>query len=315
MFFENGKSGLTESGRYLLGMLLIIVFYLIGQLPLFAVINWSIQSNPSITVEAYDQFEQTTDFTVFGISSNLGFILMITIFAFATLGLYLALKFIHHKQFLSIITPGRKIDWKRIGFSWSLWFLLGCMVEVFFYLYAPDNYSFDVDWGQWLVLLLIALFYLPVQSSLEEFVFRGYLLQGIGINTNSRLIALISTSVLFALPHSFNPEIEQFGLLPMFTYYILAGFILGIIVIMDDRLELALGVHAATNFIGASIIGYEGSILQTDTLFTQKEVSPFLMILIFGLTGTLFLLACKRLYKWPSFNKLLAPIESDRIKS
>lgn len=309
MFFTIGKSGLTDGWRYGLGMLLVIAFYMFGQAPMLAVIKWKISSNPELTTKVVDEFWETTDFTILGISSNMGFVLLITIFTFATLGLYLALKLIHQKTFKSIVTAFEKIDYSRIFVSWTLWLFLGCLVECFYYLMMPENYAFEVAWSRWSILVLIALIYLPVQSSLEEFVFRGYLMQGIGIHSPNKLYPLIITSILFALPHSFNPEVEKFGLVPMFTYYILAGLVLGIIVIMDNRLELALGVHAATNFMGATILGYEGSVLQTDTLFTQKTVYPTLMTITFICAGGLFLLACQRMYKWGSFTKLWEPIK------
>lgn len=309
MFYIKGKTGLTDWWRYVLVFSLMIFGYALGQTPMTVLLKYAINNNQEIGTTELDRFYETYDWSILGLSSNLGFATMITVFLFATLGLWLGLRIIQDKPFLSIVTAFDKVDWRRYLVAWGLWFMLGSLIEVFYYLSMPDNYIFEVSWTTWGVLVLIAFLYLPVQSSLEEFVFRGHLLQGFGLLGGKKIYPVLITAVLFALPHSFNPEIAKFGYVTMFTYYIIAGIFLGIIVVMDDRLELALGVHAATNFFGATMLGYEGSVLQTDTLFTQRVVYPWLMTLTMVVAGIGFLLACGRLYGWDSFRKLLDDIE------
>lgn len=309
MFYITGKTGLNDWWRYVLVFALMIFGYTIGQIPMTMLLKYAINNNQSIGTAELDRFYETYDWTIMDISSNLGFATMITVFLFATIGLWVGLLIIQEKPFQSIVTAFDKVDWRRYFFAWGLWFALGCLVELFYYLLMPDNYVFEVNWSSWLILFFIAFFYLPVQSSLEEFVFRGHLLQGFGLLGGKKIYPVLITAVLFALPHSFNPEIAKFGYFTMATYYIIAGIFLGIIVVMDDRLELALGVHAATNFFGSTILGYEGSVLQTDTLFTQLVVHPWLMTLTIIVAGIGFLLACSRWYGWDSFRKLLDDIE------
>lgn len=308
MFYNKGRTGRTDGWMYFIGIFMMMVGYFLGQMPYLWASRHYISKN-NIMPEQADKFLSSNDFSIIGMPSNLGYALMITIFAFATAGLWVAVRYLHQKRWLDIVTAFEKVDWQRLLVSWLLWLILGGLVEVFYYLIDPSNYYFEVNWGTWTGLLLISLFYLPVQSSLEEYVFRGYLLQAFGLVCSRKYMPVVITAVLFALPHSFNPEVARYGLFPMFSYYIVAGLLLGIIVVMDDRLELALGVHAATNFFGAVVLGFEGSVLQTDTLFTQKTVNPWMMTLAIIIAGGLFLLACKRLYAWESFKKLNDPIQ------
>jgi uncharacterized protein len=60
------------------------------------------------------------------------------------------------------------------------------------------------------------------------------------------LILIISNGVLFLLPHLGNPEIAN-GLVLMSLQYFSFGVFLAFITLKDNRLELALGVHAANN--------------------------------------------------------------------
>jgi len=144
---------------------------------------------------------------------------------------------------------------------------------------------------------------------MEELFFRGYLLQGIGLLVKNRWIPLIITSILFGLIHSSNPEIEKFGFWTMQVYYLSAGLLLGVVTLMDDSLELALGVHAATNFIGAVLVGYDGAALQTDSLFKTETMNATWMTQGFIIAAIIFILICKKKYNWGSFNRLLLPID------
>ena len=53
--------------------------------------------------------------------------------------------------------------------------------------------------------------------------------------------------------HIANPEVGKLGMIIM-VYYIGTGFFLGIMTLMDEGLELALGFHAANNLIGALLV-------------------------------------------------------------
>ena len=125
---------------------------------------------------------------------------------------------------------------------------------------------------------------------------------------NFKFIPLIVTSILFGLVHSANPEIEKFGFMTMQMYYISAGLFLGILTLMDDTLELALGVHAATNFTGAVLVGYDGGAIKTESLFTSHQLNAQLMLVGFFVIAGIFLLIVKSKYKWGSFSKLIEPI-------
>ncbi len=124
-----------------------------------------------------------------------------------------------------------------------------------------------------------------------------------------KVIPLVITSVLFGLIHSANPEVEKFGFVTMQIYYISAGLMLGIMTIMDDGLELALGTHAATNFTGAVFVGYDGAALTTDSILKTHALDANMMTYAFLVLAGVFLIILKYKYNWSSFTKIFDPID------
>jgi len=150
----------------------------------------------------------------------------------------------------------------------------------------------------------------PMQTSFEEYLFRGYLMQGIGIATRSKLTALIITSVLFGLMHIANPEIGKLGYL-LLLYYIGTGFFLGIITLMDDGMELALGFHASNNLIAALLVTSDWTALQTDSILKDNSIpeAGFDILLPLVIVYPLLLIIFSKVYKWSDWkNKLAGPL-------
>jgi membrane protease YdiL (CAAX protease family) len=300
MFFQNHLKGRHDWYIYVMTLILVVMGYIIGQSPLSLVIYSRVNNDPGLGVDEIRDFEKTLDFTIFDLSPNYGLFLALCIFLFAMLSLFLGLKFLHKRNLKSLINWQEKIDWKRILFGLFFWLGLSIAFESAMFLIEPENYSFHPPQKSFLLLVLIAVFILPIQTSFEEFLFRGYLMQWIGSFTQSKFNALIGTALLFAAVHSMNPEVAKYGLWNMIPYYLTAGLFLGYITIMDNRLELALGVHAATNMFGSLFVTYEGAALKTESLFKTYDIQPLILSLVFFVFGLIFILVASSIYKWKS---------------
>lgn len=308
MFLEAGYRGLNEIWRYGLGIFIVLMGYFLGQIPLFIVQYSKIQSNPEIGGDALREFEKTMDFTLLDMNKNVGFFLLVLMFFFAFAALIIVISKLHHKKVKDTIAPDRPIDVRRIIFGFGFWFVLSVCIEFIFYLIHPEQYRLTINWINFIPLFFIAVFMLPVQTSFEEIFFRGYIMQGVSVYASNKWVPILVSSIAFGMMHSMNPEIEKFGMVTMQTYYILAGLFLAVITVMDDGLELALGVHAATNIFGALLISYDGSVLQTDSLAKTSDVNPYLMIVGLCISIIIFLWVASKKYNWKSFDFLTSKL-------
>ncbi len=311
MFFKKATTGRNEPYWYGLGISAIIVGYFLGSLPLLLVQSYKIGSDKNIGTDDVTKFYETLDFTLLNIDKNVGFVLMITVFIFAMLAFMLAIKHFHKRPLKNLITPKKKIDYNKILFAFGFWFVLGVIFEGIFALVYPETYYWNFKPLSWIILLIICLLLLPIQTTLEELVLRGYLMPAIGLVTNNKWVPLILTSLLFGMIHGMNPEVQKFGFWTMQLYYIGAGLFLGLITILDDSLELAIGVHAATNIFGAAFFSFEGSVLQTDSLVKATSINPYLMSVVFFISALIFMFVCNKKYKWNGLSRLFMPIGSD----
>jgi membrane protease YdiL (CAAX protease family) len=258
------------------------------------------------------------------------------------------------------------------------------------YFSNPEHYQDNFNLQPFLILCVIAVILVPLQTSFEEYFFRGYLMQGIGVwsenkrfpfvfcylviaitsyilltkyfglgillkllliiikigiffflnsdfflNTfieskwynvfykllNRASTPLLFTSASFGLLHIANPEIEKLGYI-LLVYYIGTGLFLGIITLMDDGLELALGFHLANNLFTALLVTADWTAFQTHSIFkdisepTEAGFIDVFLPVFFIFPFVLFVFAKK--YKWTNwkeklFGKVEKPIEDYKI--
>ncbi|TDQ31558.1 CPBP family intramembrane glutamic endopeptidase [Zeaxanthinibacter enoshimensis] len=198
---------------------------------------------------------------------------LVMLLAPLAVGLFVVLgwtKLVHPQSVTSLTTSRKKIDWKRIIFAFLLWGGLTALLTGVDILMSPEDYVFNLEWGPFLTLLVIAVLLIPLQTSFEEYMFRGHMMQGLGIMAGNRWVPLLVTSLLFGLMHLGNPEVGKLGY-GILVFYIGTGLFLGVITLMDEGLELALGFHAANNLITALMVTADWTAFQTHSVF--KDVS------------------------------------------
>ncbi|MCB0517578.1 MAG: CPBP family intramembrane glutamic endopeptidase [Saprospiraceae bacterium] len=312
MFLKNAQSGENKWWQYLATIAIIVAGNLIGQLPLFF-LYLAMVSNSNASETDIAHMTESLDFTAIGIGQNLSLLLVLMAFVFSLLGLWVGVKYIHKRPFISLITPSKRINWGKILFSFGLWMGLTILSELVFYALNPENYSLHFEPGQFFGLLIIAILVLPFQTSFEELIFRGYLMQGIGLIGIYRWVPLLISSAAFGLLHFMNPEVHAFGTGVTMTYYISVGLFLGFLTLMDDSLELALGIHAATNIYGALFVTFDESALQTAALFHTQSVNMSWMLAGFFVAAIVFTFIAAKNYQWTDWTKWYAKIETQQI--
>lgn len=240
------------------------------------------------------------------IGVNLAFILLVGPLSFACLFLLFWVKVLHQQSIRSLTTSRQKVDWGRIMFSFTLWAVLTILMVSLAYFANPENFHVNFQPVPFFTFLILAILLIPLQTSFEEYFFRGYLMQGIGVVTKSRLWPFLITSILFGVMHIANPEVGKMGYIIM-VYYIGTGFFLAILTLMDEGLELALGFHAANNLIGALLITSDWSAFQTHSILKDlsEPSAGFDVILPVVIIFPILLFIFSKKYNWTGWKEKL----------
>jgi membrane protease YdiL (CAAX protease family) len=267
-------TGKNEFWYYLVGIVAAFFGYLAFQLIMMVPLMSAAMNQGISMTEIAENPNILFDPEKIGINKSLLLALLMGMFVFSLLFLWLALKFIQKKPLSSIITGFEKIRWKRYFFSFGIWSSLLIILTIITYLTSPEEIEVRFDASNFSVLLVVAVIFIPIQTATEELIFRGYLMQGFGLAFKNGIAPLIITSVLFGLMHASNPEAKAHGLLIMMPYYIFFGAFLGILTLLDEGAELAMGIHCANNLLSSLLVCSKNSVLQTDAIFYTSSENP-----------------------------------------
>jgi hypothetical protein len=301
MYIQQAFKSLHEWWRYLVGLIVIFVASQLGTIPFLIAVVYKIWSDGGDVTSVQDQ-----NVLMSVLDSNLTLFLMLLSFAVGLLAIYIVARYLHKQPFRELTTSRKKIDWGRFAFGFALIAITTMVLTLVDYNSNPEDYILQFDLVPFLILAVIAIIFIPLQTSFEEYLFRGYLMQGIGVLAKNRWLPLIITSVVFGGLHMANPEVDKMGPI-ILIYYIGTGFFLGIITLMDEGMELALGFHAGNNLIAALLVTADWTVFKTHSVLKDiSEPSAGIDILIPVLIiYPIFLFIMAKRYKWNNWGERL----------
>ena len=259
-YLDLARQGKNDWWRFVLAVLTVFFFWqVLGAIPtVLLYLGASFGDDPAALAAPADGV---------GIDPLLAFTALMLASLFFLLGLYLALRFIHRRRLLTLVTPAASISWPRLAQGFMLWSAICGLTALGEALLYPGRYVLTLDPPRFVPLVFLALALVPIQASTEELFFRGYLLQGFGLRLRNIWLLSLVSGVLFGVPHLLNPEAGANYLL-MGLYYVSIGAGLAYVALRDGRLELALGLHAANNLFTALFANYTVTVMPTPALFT-----------------------------------------------
>ncbi len=300
MYIAQAYKGLSESWRYILGLLTVFFCWqILGGIPLIAAL---LLKADSLSVIADGDLGTMAEV----LGTNPFLFLMLLTFAIGLLSLFVYVKFVHKQSITQLTTSRKKTDWSRIAMAFVLWAVISTVFIIVDIQLSPEDYVFNFKLEPFLILAVIAIVMIPIQTSMEEYYIRGYMMQGLGVMAKNRWLPLLVTSLIFGLAHVFNPEVEKLGY-GIMIYYIGTGFFLGILTLMDEGLELALGFHAANNLTAALLVTADWTAFQTDSLYrdiSDPGLGWDILVPIF-VVYPILLVIFSRKYKWTNWKERL----------
>jgi hypothetical protein len=282
-FLNNAFKGRQEIWMAFLALSVTWVFWVgLGLLPLGMLIGYVQATDPDAAL-AYTR--NPLDFEVLGLPTSLVFIAILLQFVIGLVGVMLSEKAILAKPFKLVLTGAEKFRWGRALAAWAVWTGFAAVYQFATFLFWPESISYTVDWEQWLIFLPITILLVPLQCAFEEVAIRGQLMQlKHRLAPRIPFVSMVGTSIVFAGLHAANNEVDAYGAGFMMLHYFTFGLMLAAFAVMDEGLELSIGIHAANNVFAFCFVSYPESSLTTPTIFSQLQMNAgldYMMVLVF----------------------------------
>jgi membrane protease YdiL (CAAX protease family) len=303
---ESSFTGKNSLWRYVLMFAAVLIASnTIGGIPLIVAMALRSASDPDILGKIS---ANPNDIGALGLNPDFGFFAMLFPFIIGLLTFSLLVRPLNGRTLRVTINGTSSFRWNRFIISAFIYGILSALY-LFVYLKAdPSNFRINNTSSTIIPLILISFSFIPFQAAFEEVLFRGYLMQGFSVLMRNRWMPLVLTAFLFGLMHSFNPEVEEFGFFSMMPQYVLFGLIFGVITILDDGIEAAIGAHAANNIFLCIMVTNRASALQTQAVYEQINIYPWIEFGGLLISGVIFLLILKKVFKWGSFSRLFSKV-------
>jgi membrane protease YdiL (CAAX protease family) len=152
--------------------------------------------------------------------------------------------------------------WKQFGAGLAIWTLCLGLASLVDFALQPGGFHWTAT-GQTPVLALSALFGLGVQTFAEEFVFRGYLTQGLLLALKRPLPTALVSGLIFGVMHIPNGW-------PQFANATLFGVLTALIAMRTGGIAFTYGLHLVNNLFGAVVVVSANDVFKgAPGLFTQ----------------------------------------------
>lgn len=304
-FLEQGEKDKRDGAMYLLTLIIVFISFYYGMYTSAYI------SQIHFGYSLVDEIPEGQEAIAFG--------LQILPFVFAFALFLLCIKFLNQRPILSVFTSRERFDWKRFFAMFAVWGgILALFLCIGFAMHDPIEFQFNVS--KFFPLLFISLILIPIQTTTEDLMFRGYLFQGFATLgklsilgrfpfaslSKSGLTGILILGGLFGFLHIGNPEVVLLGK-GIVVYYISTGVFMGILTHLDDGLELGMGYHTANNLFGVLILSTDWQVFQTNSLFIDHSAPSFGWDLILSLIvlQPLMILLFHKIYKWKGVKEKL----------
>lgn len=287
-FFKQAYEGKTDWWRFLIILCIFFTPFLKGFL------------NEILTQFLSNPFQSK--------EKNLYIALNLSVYIFL-LGIFVVVfKLLHRRSILSLITARKKFDWMRFWFSFGSWGALLMIMLLSSVFYSPEKFEWNFKPIAFLNFFLICVALMPFQVLFKVILIRGYLLQTLITLVKKPWISLVITIIFYTIFMYFsNKKMVTLAGNEIFIRYMATSFFIGFIIILDDGIEIILGMSLISSLLSALFVTSKKLSFQPDSILIKDgDINVFILVY-----ATVFLLYplyfyfLKKMYGWNNWKEKL----------
>jgi uncharacterized protein len=159
-------------------------------------------------------------------------------------------------------------DWRGFVTGAVVWLGVMILLTGIDYLLRPSGFTWTA--GRLTVTsVLVTCVALGIQTFAEEYVFRGYLTQGLLLATKKPLVASLISGVIFGLCHIPNG-------IPQAVWATFFGVVLALVAIRTGGVAFGVALHMVNNIFGAVVVVSANDVFK-DAPSVLSQATPDLM--------------------------------------
>ncbi len=210
------------------------------------------------------------------------------LFGLLILGLALAVRVCHHKRALDLVGEW---SWRAVANGFAIWLGVLALATLADFAVSPKGFSVTASPAT-LPFAAIALAGLAVQTFAEEYVFRGYVTQGLLLLTKRPLVTSVLSGLLFGSMHIPNGW-------PQAASAVVSGIVLAWLAIRTRSIAFTWGLHFANNSFAGIVVVSGGDVFNgAPGLFAQN--TPHLQWWDMALGSLAYVALALVLARWPA---------------
>lgn len=239
------------------------------------------------------------------------FIMVFISFSLSLLFLFISLKFIHKRNFMSLVNfskkyddfSGKTINWiKRIRWGQMLrgaliWLVFLVIMLIITFVLNPSGIYINFNIENFYLIILLFILAIPIQVLFEELFFRGYLNQGLSLKIKKPIVVILISSLIFSLGHIFNGGTDLIFMISNVVLTFIMGMIFSVATLATNGIEWAVGAHFANNLFALLITSSEGSAGSFETIIQSTVQMDPLIDFFFSIAAFLVFVTILFFYK------------------
>lgn len=163
-------------------------------------------------------------------------------------GVWLVMRLLHRRRLKTLFGADDRLDWRAFRRAAVAAIVAATLLSLVNLATDPSVTRSDLDLGSWTVLLLPLALVLLIQTSAEEILFRGYLLQSLAGRFRSPWIWAVLPALVFAACHWSPGALPWMNGAVLFSIALFAGLAVWL-VRRTGNLGTAMGFHFGNNLV------------------------------------------------------------------
>ena len=266
-FVAQAAKGRNSLPRILIGTVIVLAVWFAGTILLMSL--GAFAEATDWLPPGWGAVAEGKPFTDFA-QSRLGFAAMLLTLGFIWPGVWIAIRLLHKRKLRTLFGATDRLAWGDFRRAFLATLIVATLVSLVTLFTEAKIERTDISLARWLIALPFLAILLLIQTSAEELLFRGYLLQTLAARFRTFLVWAILPAAIFAAMHWAPGAQPWMNAMAVFSIFVFAMSAV-VLVRLTGNLGAAMGMHFGNNLIALLFVS-SGTVSQSFAFYVTPSI-------------------------------------------